>query len=203
MALKPVLRTRAAVIALLGVLGVLLVLWGLGAFLVTGDPLTEADAVVLLAGGGDERLEEAVNLYRKRFANAFVIVETGERVGDTAVDLIDLVRRQLIDRNVPSDAILHTEPAPNSTAGEAKQVRALLEARKMGSVIVVTDPYHTRRTAMVYRQVFEGSDIRVIIRPAGGHWFQAASWWLRPAGWRVVFLEYGKLAATLLGIGSE
>lgn len=194
---------RTAVLLAAGCLGVLLILWGLGAFLIAGDPLEESDAVVLLAGGGDARLEEAVRLHQNGFAHAFVLVETGERVGDTTVDLIDLVRRELIDRKVTADAILHTEPAPNSTSGEAETVRSLLEHRRMGSVIVVTDPYHTRRVAMVYRRVFTGSDIRVIVRPAGEHWFRAASWWLRPAGWEVVLLEYGKLAATLLGLGPE
>ena len=54
-----------------------LILWAAGAFLVVGDRVRPVDVIVLLSGGDEARLEEAVRLYKSGTSNRLLITETG------------------------------------------------------------------------------------------------------------------------------
>jgi uncharacterized SAM-binding protein YcdF (DUF218 family) len=71
------------------------------------------------------------------------------------------------------------------------------------SAMIITDPYHTFRTRLIFRQVFEGSEVDISVRPVREHWYRSNTWWASLEGWQVTILEYGKLAVHLVGIRSE
>jgi uncharacterized SAM-binding protein YcdF (DUF218 family) len=167
--------------------------WAVGAYLVTGDPLQPADAIVLLAGGDEQRLQSAVSLYQQRLAGTFLLTETGERVGDSRVTMTEQTRLALIAAGVASDAIWVVPDPATSTFEEAGTVREALLDRKLRSAIIVTDPYHTRRTRLIYRRAFADSELQAIVRPVQGHWYRPSTWFLRPAGWQATILELVKL----------
>ena len=54
-----------------------LVLWAAGAFLVVGDRTQPVDVIVLLSGGDETRLEEAVRLYKPDPANRGKVLDRG------------------------------------------------------------------------------------------------------------------------------
>jgi uncharacterized SAM-binding protein YcdF (DUF218 family) len=168
-----------------------------GRFLIVADPIVQpVDAVVVLSGG-DLRIPYAAELFRSQGADWFVITETGKSIPTVRESISAQDAALAVDRGVPEDAIFVTGLAELSTIGEAEVVRQFAEAEGVRSMIVVTDPFHTRRTRMVFRRAFHGLDIDLMVRPVAGHPFQSCTWWM-DAGQRAnTLLEYGKLAGSL------
>ncbi len=172
-----------------------------GSILIVGDPLRRADALVLLSGGDQARVEEAVRLYKDGYAGLFVLTRTGEVAPGLGTASTQTLRKDVLALGVPSDGIVETQSNADSTYTEAVAVRDLLEERGgIDSCIIVTDPYHTLRTRLVYGEVFRGTHIQIIVRSVRSYWYRSSTWWLSAEGWRVTFSEYTKLAAFLLGV---
>ncbi len=180
-----------------------LVLWAAGAFLVVGDRTQPVDVIVLLSGGHETRLEEAVRLYKSGTANRLLITETGAIPEGGGPRASTLLQRQAQAAGVPEGAIATTMGRSASTVDEAAAVLAFCDRQGVRSVLVVTDPYHTRRTLMIFDSAFSGSGVQVLVRPVRGHWYQSSTWMFSLPGWRATVLEYAKLAAALAGIPGD
>jgi len=196
---------RRLPLVLLAVLGVCLLAVGIlpslclaGRFLIVADPINQpVDAVVVLSGG-DLRIPYAAEVFRSQEADWFVITETGQSI-PTVRDSISAQEANLaIDRGVPGEAIYVTDLAESNTMGEAEVVRRFAEKEGVKSIIVVTDPFHTRRTRIVFRRAFHGMKVDLMVRPVAGHPYQSCTWWMDPDLRRITLLEYGKLAGSLL-----
>ncbi len=207
---KPTKRRAAAcsfwVIVLLGALPVLiyLMLTAAGALLIVGDPLRKSDVVVLLGGGDRLRMEEALKIYMDRDASLMVLTETGEQDPDTGEAYSRIIQLEMLEMGMPLGGMVFTAEHGNSTYDEAVAVRDLVTANEaVKSVIIVTDPYHTMRTRLIYREVFADSGIRVAVRPVRGHWYRSTTWWRSRAGWEATLTEYIKLIAFFTGVRGD
>jgi uncharacterized SAM-binding protein YcdF (DUF218 family) len=185
----------ALIVGLLAAVGLFILA---GSILITADPLEKAEAVVLLSGGDEARMQEAIRIYDEKFADTIILTETGEDVPGYNVQYSKEQRDLLVEKGVPLGAIRITEKPVGSTRGEAKAVRNLLENdHDVHTIIVVTDSYHTFRTRLQFNDVFRGSNIKVLIRPVRGSWYRSETWFLSPRGWEATVLEYAKLAGYL------
>ena len=74
-------------------------------------------------------------------------------------------------------------------------------ARERGwhSLLVVTDPYHTRRARLCFRTALADSGIAVTVRPVEGSWYDPEAWWRTVDGQRETWTEYLKLALHAAG----
>ncbi len=192
--------TKIGVILVAIPLVVLSVLILAGWFLVVSDPVKESDAIVLLSGGDHVRLNEALRLYRERKAVYFVLTETGESVSMSDKSATRFMRLELIEKGVASDSILITRGVSTSTSDEARRVKEIMGIYDLQSCIVVTDPYHTFRTRLIFRNVFRTSGMTIRVHPARGHWYHATTWFFSYQGWRMTVQEYIKLFAYLIGL---
>lgn len=174
------------------------VFWAMGGLLIVADPLEPSDAIVALSGGED-RINEAARLYEEKYGRVVILTETGEFLPEWNVNYSTLLIAEAVRLGIPSGAIVLTEGAATSTLDEARHVRDLMTNRNMQSCIVVTDPFHTYRTRLIFREVFKDSGLSVAIHPVQGHWYQSRSWWLTGQGRKATFQEYLKLFAYLLG----
>jgi uncharacterized SAM-binding protein YcdF (DUF218 family) len=169
-----------------------LTLTALGAMLIIADPIHKADAAVVLSGGGMGRLEEAAKLYEEKYISWIILTETGESSPDfglySEIDRIEMVRL-----GVPPSQIIITEQPVNDTDEEARIVRKLAQSRGIMSLLIVTDPFHSLRTRLIFREEFRGSDIKVDIRPVRGHWYRSSTWWTNRMGWEATINEYLRL----------
>ncbi len=198
--LKSITGCGGLVIGIPLLLLVLLIgLWGMGGALIVADRLQQANAIVVLSGGSNDRIMYAAKLYREGYSEYLILTETGIRYpGDpkpatqVAIDLAN-------DQGVPDEVILTPEVVVNSTADEAQTVRKTAEASDFTSLIVVTDPYHTFRTRLIFRSIFRGSGIKIMVRPVSGHWYESLTWFLSIEGWRTTLSEYIKIIGFLLG----
>jgi uncharacterized SAM-binding protein YcdF (DUF218 family) len=168
-----------------------------GAILIIADPLQPAEALVVLSGG-EERLPEAVRLMGERYGHYLILTETGEiRPG---VPASQALRSEAIRLGVYSSAIMVTDRTVTSTYDEAVAVLHLLESVNLTSCTVVTDPFHTLRTRLIFRKVFRGSGITVRVHPIPASWYRSRDWFLSKEGWITTAQEYLKLVVFLLGI---
>lgn len=204
-------KSPSTVLSGLTVLTVLLVILGIGTFLllrglgrylvVDATPGTAVDAVAVLSGEyGQERLEEAAKIYHNGYTKIIILTETGETLPGGTVLVSSTKSKDLAERlNVPDSAILITEKTASSTWGEARVVMKLMLKYNLQTCIVVTDPYHTRRALMVFKDEFTPRGLSAYVYPAGQHWYDAANWWRTEESRSATLSEYLKMAAYVLG----
>lgn len=178
-------------------------LWALGAFLVIADPQKNVDAAVALSGGNLDRVQEAARLYNEQIVRWVILTETGEEVPELGEQYFILRKNEALKMGVPGDAILVTDHTVTSTLDEAQAVRELLQKTGLSSCIVITDPFHSFRTRLIFRDEFDETGLTVRIRPVRGHWYRSNTWMFSRAGWEATMLEYAKLFGYFLGIKDD
>ena len=180
--------------------GLYFLLRGAGAYLIYMDDLESADVIVVLSGGTESRMSEALDLYNEDYADIIVLTETGEQAeGLDYLNSFDM-RIQLLNNGVPGGNIIITDLTVNTTLDEAVAVRDLMLNRQYKSAIVVTDPYHTRRAKLIFNQVFADEDIKIMVKPVRSSWFNSRVWFTTLKGWQFTLLEYVKLISMKFGI---
>jgi uncharacterized SAM-binding protein YcdF (DUF218 family) len=183
-------------------LGTLILLPGLiylslvaiGAGLIVSDPVERVDAVVVLSGGEGDRMGLAIEMHADGFAPNLVITDTASGVNNRMVG-------EAMEGGFDRENIFVTELQVDSTYDEALAVRDLALDRNWDQLMVVTDPYHTFRTRLIFRRELWGSGIEILVRPVNGHWFRSQTWFTQAEGWQFVLLEFGKLINYLFFTG--
>lgn len=183
----------------------LLVAWrgfwlpSVGRFLVCADALQPADAIVVLAGGGPQRVSHGVKLYQAGYAPWLIVTNQPLNTPGIRVPYVELMRTEAVWQGVPEERILMAYPVVRTTYEEAIAVRHLAEQRGLHSLIIVTDPFHTRRAQMSFRDALQGTGITTSIQPANPSWYRADAWWQTQDELRETWTEYLKLILYMLG----
>lgn len=173
---------------LVGGLTVTLILWGLGAGLIEADPLKKADAIIVLSGNND-RIAEASRL--KKSGYAFWVILTQANANSPEMDARKL--------DVPGEMLIVAPGIVTSTYEEALTVKQVMVQRNLTSCMVVTDPFHTLRTHVIFNDVLGQAGIAVSVHPVPDHWYTSTTWWQSWEGVQVTFQEYLKLLAYFAG----
>lgn len=162
---------------------------------VVNEPPVKADAIVVLGGGSGDRDATAARLYAEGYAP--LVITTGDKIplpGLPDATWASLSKAELEQRGVPPEAILPIEDS-TSTCVDAQLALAALPTGAT-RVIIVTDPFHTRRAEWVFQR--EMGAVEVVTVAASPSWFDASQWWSDERGIIVVGQEYVKFALTLL-----
>lgn len=121
------------------------------------DEATSADAIVVLGAAQWDgrpspvlraRLEHAVKLWRDGHA-PWLVVSGGVGAGDTTSEAV-VGRRFLVQQGVPSEQVL-LEAHGRTTQQSMRGIAALLRAKDMSQVLLVSDPFHMLRLDVVAR----------------------------------------------------
>jgi len=169
-----------AIISCLAVVA-LIILLGVGRWLVVEDPLEKAQAIVVLSGRMPMRAQEAARLYNAGWAPQVWLTRSVEPAASLQEMHIAYIgedffnSRVLMHEGVPSNAILILEPAINNTIDELRVITAELERSKAKTVIIVTTKAHTRRVHTLWRELSTGR--RVIVRATPNDPFAPDHWW--------------------------
>jgi len=168
--------------------GVVLYLFlvGIGAILIVADPIAPVDAVVILSGDDGNRLSMAADMRKNGFVDSLVITETSSEASSR-------LAREAQQAGFAPGSIYITDLQVDSTLDEAIAVREYAQEKGWDALMIVTDPYHSFRTRIIFRRELAGSGIQIYVRPVVGHWFTSTKWFLRPDGWNYAFLEIIKL----------
>jgi uncharacterized SAM-binding protein YcdF (DUF218 family) len=207
---KPCLRhfrgctSLIVIAALIGLVGIYFLLRWMGSYLIVADPLHKADAIVVLSGDMG-RIDETARLYKDQLAEWLIITETGQPSdnGEEETTSTKAKRLDALKEGIPEEAILTTAVESSSTLDEAHAVLSLMQEKMWTSCIVVTDPYHSRRTRKIFNDVFKGSGIQVMLRPVNNYWYRSSTWFYTAQGWETTIREYIKYFAYLMGVRGD
>jgi uncharacterized SAM-binding protein YcdF (DUF218 family) len=146
----------------LGALAALALGWSVSAVQVwraaTTDHAARADAIVVLGAAQYRgrpspvlraRLDHAIGLYASGIAPR-VVLTGGIAEGDTASEAA-VSRAYVLQAGVPDSAIL-TENEGRTTNQSLERVARLMRARRLTSVVLVSDPFHLARAGRLARR---------------------------------------------------
>ena len=181
-----------------------------GRYLVVDEPLRPADALVVLAGARVDRWLEAVDLYHEGKAR-HILLSPGY-LEDSEVRLrargirypaaTDLIKDAMVQMGIPGEVITSIPEGMDNTAHEADATHRIAVQRGWTSIIVVTAPYHTRRSLFAFQRELKGTGIDVQVRGSRYSDIDPERWWKRRGDFRFVSWELQKLLAYRLGVGS-
>lgn len=163
----------------------------LGAIMIVADPIEPVDAVVILSGDDGNRLVMAADMLDRGYVYRLVITNTNRPANRRLL-------REAEQAGFNRQNIFITDMQVDSTLDEARAVLQFARDQGWTALMVVTDPYHSFRTRLIFQLEFRGSGIDIYVRPVVGHWFRSSTWFYYPDGWRVVFLEISKMVGYLL-----
>jgi uncharacterized SAM-binding protein YcdF (DUF218 family) len=116
------------------------------------QPPTHADAVIVLSGGENWRLDPALKLVERGVAPVLAISSPFHDQKWTKAHR--LCRGQ--DGRLPFKVICF-QAVPYSTRGEAETVTRLAEHDGWTRIVVVSSEYHVTRARMLFRRCYHGS----------------------------------------------
>ena len=144
------------------------------------DPLTKADAIIVLGGENDGRLEYGLSLARQGYASTVVL---SNAYSDKPADLPDF--QQACASGTATVTVICFVPDPYTTRGEAMYLARLAKQHNWTHVIVVSWNYHTVRARYIFHQCFDGE---VTVHPV------PRSYDFTPWYWAVLYAyQYGAL----------
>lgn len=190
---------RALALALL-VLAILLALHPLllpplAQVLVVDEPPQKVDAIVVLGGGSGEREILGAKLYAQGLAD--LVFTTGGSIplpGMQDQTWAGLSAAALQKLGVPANKIIQV-PESTSTCEDAQFTYVRLPAGAK-RVMIVTDPYHTRRAKWLFGLGAPG--LRVVTVADSLPWFSPQTWWQNEQSLIVVEQEYVKFMVNLV-----
>lgn len=167
----------------------------IGWYLSPQDPLEKVDAIVVVSGGdNDARISKGVQLYKEGWAP--VLVFSGAAASGEVSNARAMARIAIQD-GVPEEAILMEERS-KTTAENATFTSDLLKQHGYDSFILVTSPYHQRRTYELFKK--ENSLAKIINQSALDSSWRKKGWWQTNVG---RFLTAGEISKTLVIFGQE
>ena len=99
-------------------------------------------------------MTQAVTLVRQGDARWLIVTDSEIDLPGIHDSWADLVRREAIWQGTPEARSVAAPDIVTTTYNEAQAVRRLVLARGWRTLLVLTDPYHTRRARLVFRDVF-------------------------------------------------
>jgi uncharacterized SAM-binding protein YcdF (DUF218 family) len=149
------------------------------------DPLTKADAIVVLGGDGDNRVAYGLDLARQGYAPTVVIsdVYPSHQAGEV---------ERACSQRIPGVTVICFRPDPTTTRGEAIFTADLAREHQWSTLIVVSWNYHMVRARYIFSQCFDG---RLVMRPVPRTYAFGGREWAR-----VYSYQFGALVkAAVLG----
>ncbi len=143
---------------------------------VIDDPVTKADAIVVLGGKPDLRAVEAARLYHQGITPKILYMNfklPPER---------ENTHRLLLSNNVPEMDMQALKKVVSSTFEETIAVRAWLEETKAKTIIIPTDLFHTRRVRGIFRKTLKNSGTKIIVRAIQPKEYGVTNWWFHEQG---------------------
>ena len=178
-------------IAVLAITGKPLLEW-IGDSLIVSDAVEKADLITAVSGP-EYRIVYAAELYKKGLAATLFFTggysEENQRYEANWSEYLATIT------GVPQEAIAIDDTTIVSTYEEAERLKAYIEAhpeKNIKNIIVVTDPYHTRRARWAYQKVLGD---QVTIQMASVPFDRTGytkEWWKQAVSRKMVLTEYLK-----------
>lgn len=169
--------------------------------LVVDDNLKKADAIVLLGGGDPSRLLEAIDLYNSGYSEKIIITRGGKPEGLEYLESKGIeypeeheINTYIADQlNIGENTLILLPGRVYSTKEEAESIRDFSIKNGFKTLIVTTSKYHSKRSKIIFNDVFKGSDIDIIVKSSDYESFNDGDLSLNRNNWKYIIFEYQKL----------
>jgi uncharacterized SAM-binding protein YcdF (DUF218 family) len=121
--------------------------------------------VIIVHGGNPDRTLYGVELYRRGLAPE--LWHTGYAIGEEEITTT-------VERGVPSRSFHYL--TTTSTWSDGQQIAAAIRARKLHSVLIVTDWWHSRRALCATEQQLQGYQVSIAFEPSPAR-TGPTDWW--------------------------
>ena len=151
-----------------------------GTALVVERPVSTPDAIISLASHEWERLPELI-LLAHRYPDARVVLTLPAHVNRFTCHDCGHRVEQLVHHQIAAQRIRMLPITLSGTYGEAMAAREFAQREHVSRLLVVTSPYHTRRSLATFTTVFESTGVEVGVEPAAATSdARPESWWRTP-----------------------
>ncbi|MBW6431671.1 YdcF family protein [Patescibacteria group bacterium] len=161
----------------------------IGWYLSPQDSIRKADAIVTVSGGDNNaRIKKTVELYKEGWA-PYIIYSGAAAEGN--VSNAAAMRNISVKSGIPSSRIFIEEESVN-TEENAKFTAKIIKEKEYKSIILVTSPYHQRRTMNQFKSEL-GDDLEIINQSAIDEDWRKRGWWEDEQGRFLTIGELGKI----------
>lgn len=162
-----------------------------GDFVVVNEEPELVDVIIVLSGFGmAKRVSHGVRVYKSGYAGRMLMV--GGPSCRRMVSCPERMKEQAVSLGIPSDSIFLEEHS-TTTYKNAQYSLKWMQVNRCKSCIVVTSPFHTKRTKIVFDRLFRNSNISLTINAATDEKSYPANWWQGDVNIQRVTIEYMKL----------
>jgi uncharacterized SAM-binding protein YcdF (DUF218 family) len=160
-------------------------LTGLAEAWVVNDPAAKADAIVILGGGLENRPFAAAKLFHDGVAPQILYMDVRlsppEELGITPPEK-EQTRRILLSNGVPETAMTVIGTNVASTYDESRAVRAWIEKSGAKTIIIPTDPFHTRRVHWIFSKELRDTKAQIHVVAIKPLRYGIEDWWRHEEG---------------------
>ena len=156
------------------------VLVGAADLWIISDPVSRADAIVVLWGGLATRPFEAAELWRRGLADKILISQAPE---ERAVSIgampshTELNREILLKSGIPAGVIETFGTANKNTREEAVALREWAERNAASVFIIPTEVFPARRVRWIFRREFSGTTVSIEVPSIEPPDYTRRDWW--------------------------
>lgn len=173
--------------------------------LVANRPLGKADAILVLSGSAEhlDRTRVAADAYKSGIAPKIFLTNDSQQGGWSESEkrnpyFVERAVAELLRQGVPKDAIEIFQTTVRGTDDEANLAIPIAAERKLGSLLLVTSPYHSRRALWTFERAAakNGTSLTIgVLAPTENYRYPGRlNWWMSIYGWQSVGVEYVKFA---------
>ncbi|MFZ5391785.1 MAG: YdcF family protein [Patescibacteria group bacterium] len=160
----------------------------LGFFLSPQDRLLPADAIVVISGGETySRTSEGIKLYQKQYAP--MLIFSGDALDPESISNAAAMKKIAIEEYDISLSAIITEEYSNSTYENALNLKPIFDQNHIRSIILVTSPYHQRRSKMTFQYVM-GENFQIFNHSSTDDLWRKIAWWRND---RAIYLTTSEL----------
>jgi uncharacterized SAM-binding protein YcdF (DUF218 family) len=191
MVLRPIIRRLAwtfgigCALLLAGYVFRVPLLTGLAGAWVVNDPVAKADAIVILGGGLENRPFAAAKLFHDGVAPRILYMNVRLSPAEelrVSLPEKEQTHRILLSNNVPETAMTVIGTNVANTYDESRAVRAWIEKSGAKSIIIPTDPFHTRRVRWVFSKELRDTKTQIHVVAIKPLRYRIEDWWRHEEG---------------------
>ena len=153
---------------------------------IVSNATKNADMIIVLSGAPEERLLEAIELYKKGYSKKIFYTDPIEYESEHKYPEIFLSQLAIAKKVAQKEHInIHIIPDSNggitSTFDEAHDTAKYVKKHNIKHIILVTSAFHSRRALYAFKKIFqkEGIDIKVEIHVPPRQLKRIHKWWTR------------------------
>ena len=149
---------------------------------------------MVLGGGGGSRLRAGLSLYDAGFVSQLLLVDGKKSAWE------HIQKNLCLDCAIDGKDVRVLEGSTN-TLSDAELVEQFCLENRVSSLLIITDPYHTRRASLIFHSRISLSQVNILVVSSGdyaNYMSPEELWWTDESTLQVVLAETSKIAFMFL-----